>query len=95
MRIISLIILLLALLPCMAYAGHGTIRETDSQIIIEYEGDANEVTAANIAKVRDERLKEQEEQDKAKEVERFNKFSEDNAKLREERRAKYKEGYED
>jgi hypothetical protein len=40
--------LLLALLPLPAHAGHGTIRETDTAIIIEYEGDANDVKAAKV-----------------------------------------------
>lgn len=32
--------LLIAALPVQGHAGHGTIRETDTQIIIEYTGDA-------------------------------------------------------
>lgn len=95
MNRISSIILLLAVLPNMVYAEHGTIRETDSQIIVEYEGDANEVIAANIIKNKEEQLKEQEEKDKAKEVERIKNLSANHAKLVEKRRAKYNEGYED
>jgi hypothetical protein len=95
MNRISLIILLLALLPNMAYAGHGTIRETDSQIIVEYYGDDNEVIAANIIKDKDEKLKVQEENHKTNEVERIKVLSENHAKQVEKRRAKYKEGYED
>ena len=86
----------------MVYAGHGTIRETDSQIIVEYEGDVNEVIAANIVKdkeeklkVKEEKLKEQEEKVKAKEVERVKVFAENKAKLTEKRRAKYNDGYDD
>jgi hypothetical protein len=95
MRIISLIILLIAVLPSMIYAGHGVIRETDSQIIVEYEGDVNEVIAANIIKDKEDTLKEQEEKEKAKEVERIKISSENRAKQLEQRRAKYKAGYED
>jgi hypothetical protein len=96
MRIISRIILLLAVLPNMVFAaGHGSIRETDSQFIVEYEGNANEVIAANIIKVEEEKLKVQEEIVKAKEVERINILSENHAKLAEKRRAKFNEGYED
>ena len=95
MRIILRIILLLAVLPNMVYAGQAVIRETDSQIIVEYEGDANEVVAANIIKDKEEKLKEQEEKVKAKEVERIKNFAENHAKLTEKRRAKYNEGYED
>ena len=89
------IILLLAFLPNMVYAGHGTIRETDSQIIVEYEGDVDEVIAANIIKDKEDKLTEQEEKDKAKEVERIKKLSENHANLVEKRRAKYNKGYED
>ena len=96
MRIISRITLLLAVfLPNMVYAGHGTIRETDSQIIVEYEGDVNEVIAANIIKEKEETLKVQEERVKAIEVERMKNLAEKHAKLTEKRRAKYNEGYED
>lgn len=38
-------VLLIAALPAQARAGHGTIRETDTQIIIEYTGDANDKPA--------------------------------------------------
>ena len=92
---ISLIILLLAVLPTMAYAGHGTIRETDSQFIVEYEGDADEVITANIVKDKEEKLQEQEEKAKAKEAERLRKFAENSARRREERRAKNIDGQDD
>ena len=95
MNTILRIILLLAVLPNTVYAGHGTIRETDSQIIVEYEGDADEVIAANIIKAKEEKLKEQEEKEKEQEAERIKKLSGNHAKQVEERRAKYKEGYED
>jgi hypothetical protein len=89
------IIFLLAVLPNMAYAGYGTIRETDSQIIVEYTGDVNEVIAANIIKDKEEKLQEQEEKVKTKEVARIINLSENHAKLTEKRRAKYNEGSED
>ncbi len=96
------IILVLAVLPHMAHAGHGTIRETDTQIIVEYEGDADEVIAAKSTKEKEEKLKEQEqkikeqeEKFKEQEVERIKKLSENHVKEIEKRRAKYKEGYED
>jgi hypothetical protein len=92
---ISHIILLLAVLPNTVYAGHGTIRETDSQIIVEYEGDVDEVKAANVIEEQEEKLKEQEEKEKAKEVERIRNSSANRAKQLEQRRAKFNEGYED
>jgi hypothetical protein len=95
MNRISRIILLLAVLPNMAYAGHGTIRETDAQIVVEYEGDVDEVIAANVIKEKEEKLMEQEEKDKAKEVERIKNLSANRAKQLEQRRAKYNEGNED
>jgi hypothetical protein len=79
----------------VAYAGHETIRETDSQIIVEYEGDVNEVIAATIVKEKEETLKVQEERVKAIEVERMKNLVEKHAKLTEKRRTKYNEGYED
>ena len=79
----------------MAYAGHGTIRETDSQFIVEYEGDADEVINANIVKDKEEKLQEQEAKVKAKEVERIQKFKENSVKHKEERRSKYNEGQEE
>lgn len=95
MNRISRMILLLAVLPSMAYAGNGTIRETDSQFIVEYEGDVNEVIAANIIKDKEEKVKELEEKAKAKEVERINNMAANHAKLTEKRRAKYNKGSED
>jgi hypothetical protein len=79
----------------MVYAGHGTIREIDSQFIVEFEGDVNEVIAANIIKEQEEKLKEQEEKDKAIEAERIKTLSDNHAKLVEKRRARFNEGYED
>ena len=103
MRIIPGIILLLAvLLPNMVFAGHGAISETDTQIIVEYEGDTNEVIAANLTKAKEEisqeqegKLKVQEDIYKAKEVERIRTLSENHARQAEKRRAKYNDGYED
>lgn len=92
---ISLIVLLFAVLPHMAYAGQGTIRETDSQFIVEYEGDANETIAEIITRDKEEKLKEQQEAVKAKEVERVNMFAGNHAKLKEERRSKYNERQEE
>jgi hypothetical protein len=89
------IMLLLVALPNSAYGGHWTINETDTQVIVEYEGDANEEIAANSSKEKEEKLKEQDEKEKAKEVERIRVFTENHAKLVETRRTKYKEGYED
>ena len=91
----SLIILLLAVLPNFVYAGQGTIRETDSQIIVEYEGDANEVAAGNIVREKEEKLKELEDSIREKEVERVKIFTENSIKLKEERRAKYNGEHED
>lgn len=95
-------ILLLAVLPHPAFAGHGTIRETDSQIIVEYEGDANEVIAANIIKAKEdqlkkqaEQLKEQKEKEKSKEVARIKKMAENHARQMEMRRKRNKDGYDD
>ena len=95
MNRIPLIVSLLVVLPNVVYAGHGTILETDSQFIVEYEGDSNEVIAANIVKEKEEKLQAQIEQVKAKEVERIQKFTESAIKHKEERRAKYNEGSED
>jgi hypothetical protein len=51
--------LLFALLPLQAYAGEGTILETDEKIIIEYSGDDNDAKAALS-------LKEEREQEQSK-----------------------------
>ena len=91
----SLIVLLLSVLPHTAHAGHGTINETNSQFVVEYEGDADEVKAANIIKAKEEKLQEQEEKAKAKEAERLRKFAENSARRREERRAKNIDGQDD
>jgi hypothetical protein len=88
---ILLIIVLIAALPTMVFAGQGTIRETASQIIVEYEGDANEVIAANCIKEREEKMREQEERHKADEAGRIQKMAENNAKRREQRRARGKD----
>jgi hypothetical protein len=49
--------MLLAALPLAALAGegHGTIRETDTAIIVEYYGNAEDAKAARIVKERDEK----------------------------------------
>ena len=95
MRIVLPIILLLAFLPNMVYAGQATIRENDSQIVVEYEGDANEAALAKIVKERDEELKTQEERENAIELEKKRISSENRLKLLEQRRAKDKAGNED
>ena len=83
-----LIIVLIATLPSMAFAGHGTIHETESQIVVEYEGDTNEVNAANIIKAKEETLREQEEQHNADEAARIQIMAENSAKRKQESRAK-------
>lgn len=95
MERISLVILLLVVLPAMAFAGHGTIRETTDQIIVEYDGDTNEVIAYNTIKEREDKLKEQEEKHKADEAVRLQKFIDDQRKEKAERRTRRKEGDED
>jgi hypothetical protein len=92
---IRLIVLLFAVLPNMAYAGHGTIRETDAQFFIEYEGDANETIAEAVTRDKEEKLQVQEATVKAKEVERIVNLSESHAKLKELRRARFNEGNEE
>ena len=91
MNRISLVVLLVSALPHMAYAGHGTINETNSQFTVIYEGDADEVIAAKIVKEKEQMALEQEVKNNAKEVERLKNFSESSARRREERRAKYNE----
>jgi hypothetical protein len=46
-----------SLLTLPAYAGHGTIRETETEIIIEYSGDEDDKQAAII--IREEREKQE------------------------------------
>ena len=89
------IILLLAVIPAMAYAGDGTIHETESQIIVEYSGDASEVAAANLANEKEERLKEQEAKIKEKESERVKTLAENHVKKKEQRRDRHDEVNED
>ena len=48
--------LLIALSALPAYAGHGTIRETDSQIIVEYFGDHDEIETYKVQKAEEEKL---------------------------------------
>lgn len=95
MNRVSLIIILLTVVPAMAYAGHGTIREDDSHCIVEYEGDVDEVIAANILKDKEEKLKLREEEAKAKEAERIRTLARNHAEQTEKRRARFKEGVED
>jgi hypothetical protein len=68
-RIIKLI-LLQAVLTFPAYAGHGTIRETDSQIIIEYSGGEEDVKAARAHDAELEKQRQDEESKKAEEDEK-------------------------
>ncbi|MDR3579944.1 MAG: hypothetical protein P4L44_08290 [Oryzomonas sp.] len=91
MNRISLIIVLIVVLPNMVFAGHGTIRETASQIIVEYEGDTNEVNAANIIKEREKKLMEQEEQHKANEAARIQKLVDEKTKEKSQRKARGKD----
>ena len=95
MRIIPCLILLVAVVPNLVHAGEVAIHETDSQIIVEYQGDPNEVIAAAIVKEKEEVLKAQQEKVEALEAERIQKFTENHAKQAEKRRAKYNAGYED
>ncbi len=95
MKAMMFIILLLVVSPKAAHAGHGTMYETDTQIVVEYEGDAEEIKAGNIAKVKEEKLKEQEEKVKAQEADRVTSFTEDHRRLKEERRARFNAGKED
>jgi len=75
MNRIIFFVLLLAALPLMAYAGHTTIRETGTGIIVEYTGDEEEAKAAQI-------VKEQEEAKRAAEEENQRKIEEKNAEKR-------------
>lgn len=54
--------LLLTYTSSPAFAGHGTIKETDTEIIVEYSGDANDELAAKL--LRDERLKAEANEEK-------------------------------
>jgi hypothetical protein len=63
------ILCLTALVVTMAfpvYAGHGTIKETDTAIIVEYSGDDDDKQAAKVLK--EEQQKEEAQQQKAAEV---------------------------
>jgi hypothetical protein len=90
-----LVVWLLLSLPHMVYAGHGSISETSSQVIVVYEGDADEVLAAKIVKEKEQKALEQEVKATAQEVERLNNFTENSARRREERRAKNNEANEE
>ena len=74
---------LLALSALPAYAGHGTILETDTQIIVEYSGDHDEIQAYKILKAEEEKKAALEAQ--AKEKVRL--FQQEKAKMRADRRA--------
>jgi len=60
MKRVYFLILIAVLAAVPAYAGHGTIRETDEQIIIEYSGDEDDTKAA--IRQREELAKEEQEQ---------------------------------
>ena len=95
MRVIPYLVLLVAALPNLVHAGQGTISETDSQIIVEYQGNANDVAAATIEKAKEDKLKAEEERMNAKEAERIRILTENHLKQAEKRRAKYNDGSED
>ena len=54
------ILIMSAIFTMPAYAGHGTIRETDEQIIIEYSGDEDDTKA--VIQRKEELTKEEQEQ---------------------------------
>lgn len=62
---------LIAVLPHPVHAGHGTIRETDTQIIIEYTGDDYEVKAGKMEKEQEEKKKEAEEEKERKDEDKY------------------------
>jgi len=56
-------VLLLAVLPTMVYAGEGTIRETDKQIVIEYSGENDkDVIDAKIVRAQEEKKQEKKDE---------------------------------
>lgn len=55
MRMCICLALLLLWLPRVLHAGHGTITETDWEIIVEYEGDVSEIKATKISKEQEEK----------------------------------------
>lgn len=60
------ITVLIFLMPLSLYAGHGTIRETDTEIFVEYYGDDNEIQAARIVKEEENKQKEAELREREK-----------------------------
>ena len=75
------VLLVLSALP--AYAGHGTIQETDSQIIVEYSGDNDEIEAYKVLKAEEEKKAALE----ARAKEKVQLFQQERAKMRAELRA--------
>jgi hypothetical protein len=75
---------LIVIVALPAYAGHGTIRETDEEIFIEYYGDEDDKQAAKVLK--EEQQKEAVKEEKVVEIknEKIKKNIERAAKHRED-----------
>lgn len=67
-----------------AHAGHGTIRETDEEIFIEYYGDEDDKQAAKVLKEEQQKETAKEEKTVAIKNETIKKNIERNAKHRED-----------